>query len=68
MNTTPRGIAAATPHTSAKGLMTLKDATAWLSLKDTRVTIRLVREGRLKALTIGRRVYITVKSLEAFVS
>lgn len=51
----------------SKGLLPIKDATEWLSLHDTRVTKRLVREGKLKALTIGRRIYITTESLEKFV-
>ena len=42
----------------------LAAATASLGLKDTRVTMRLVREGRLKAVTIGRRVFITTASLD----
>lgn len=68
MNTTPSGRVAAMPRTPAKGLMSLKSASAWLDLRDTRVTMRLVREGKLKALTIGRRVYITTKSLNEFVA
>lgn len=48
-------------------LESLKSATESLGFRDTRVTMRLVREGRLKAITIGRRVMITTKSLNEFV-
>ena len=44
----------------------LQAATESLGLKDTRVTMRLVREGKLKALKIGNRVMITTASLNAF--
>lgn len=56
----------ATGHTSVKRLEPLLDATASLGLKDKRVTLRLVREGKLRAVTIGRRVFITTKSLNEF--
>lgn len=36
-------------------------------LSDTRVTMRLVRDGKLKAIKIGRRIFITTQSLEKFV-
>ena len=55
-----------TPQTLDRGLLTLKDATTWLSLKDDRVVMRLVREGKLTARRVGRRVFITSKSLEEF--
>ena len=47
-------------------LVPLKEATARLGLKDTRVIMRLVREGKLTARTIGRRIFITTASLEKF--
>ncbi|OZG61652.1 hypothetical protein BMYO_0166 [Bifidobacterium myosotis] len=53
-------------HTSLKRLEPLKSATESLGLKDTRVTMRLVREGKLKAVKIGTRVLITSKSLNEF--
>lgn len=49
-----------------RGLLTLKEATAWLALKDERVVMRMVREGQLSARRIGRRVFITTASLEKF--
>lgn len=55
-----------TTFANGRLLEPLKDATAKLGLKDTRVTMRLVREGRLVARTIGRRVFITTASLEKF--
>ncbi|MBT1178611.1 helix-turn-helix domain-containing protein [Bifidobacterium vespertilionis] len=54
-------------NTATKGLQALKAATEWLDLKDTRVTKRLVRDGKLKAIKIGNRIYITTESLNAFV-
>lgn len=59
-------ISKATGHTSMKRLEPLKAATESIGLNDTRVTMRLVREGRLKAVTVGRRVFITTKSLNEF--
>lgn len=53
--------------TTPRRLVTLREATAWLGLKDTRVTRRLTKEGRLKAVTIGNRVMITTKSLDELV-
>ncbi|MBW3089591.1 helix-turn-helix domain-containing protein [Bifidobacterium miconisargentati] len=53
-------------RTSIKRLEPLKAATESLGLKDERVTMRLVREGKLKAVRVGNRVLITTKSLDAF--
>lgn len=50
-----------------RGLLPLRAATTWLGLSDTRVTMRLVRDGKLKAIKIGRRIFITTQSLEKFV-
>lgn len=50
-----------------RGLVPLREATAYLGLHDTRVTMRLVREGRLKARRIGRRTMLTARSLREFV-
>lgn len=49
-----------------QGLKALKAATAWLDLRDNRVTMRLVKEGKLQAVRIGRRIFITTVSLEKF--
>lgn len=48
-------------------LLSLKETTSLLGLRDTRVTMRLVRDGKLKAIKIGRRIFITTQSLEKFV-
>lgn len=53
-------------NSTTKRLEPLKAATASLGFKDTRVTMRLVREGRLKAVTVGNRVMISTKSLNEF--
>lgn len=53
--------------TMARGLMPRPAAAKWLGLKDTRVVDRLVREGRLKAVKIGNRHFVTTKSLRRFV-
>lgn len=47
-------------------LLTLRDATASLGLRDKKVTMRLVKAGKLRALNIGQRIYITTASLDAF--
>ncbi|KAB5608076.1 hypothetical protein EHS19_02425 [Bifidobacterium jacchi] len=57
---------AANHGTSRSRLESLKTATESLGFKDERVTMRLVREGKLKAVMVGRRVMITTKSLDAF--
>lgn len=56
-----------TPSAQKQLLIPLKEATSSLGLHDTRVTMNLVREGKLKALKIGRRIFITTQSLEKFV-
>lgn len=52
---------------TTRGLMPRPAAAEWLGLKDVRVVDRLVREGRLKAVMIGRRHYVTCRSLSKFV-
>lgn len=47
-------------------LIPLRDATGQLGFSDTRVTKRLVLEGKLDARTIGRRIMITADSLYKF--
>lgn len=54
-------------NTSLNRLEPLAEATHSLGLKDTRVTMRLVREGKLRAFKISTRIYITTKSLNEFV-
>ena len=59
-------ITSTTTNAAGRRLEPLREATTSLGLKDTRVTMRLVREGRLKAVKIGSRVMITAASLDAF--
>ena len=59
-------ITSTTTNAAGRRLEPLQAATESLGLKDTRVTMRLVREGKLKALKIGNRVMITTESLNAF--
>lgn len=59
-------IPTASARTSVSRLESLKAATESLGFKDERVTMRLVREGKLKAVRVGNRVLITTKSLDAF--
>lgn len=54
-------------NTQNQLLFPLKEATSLLGLHDTRVTMRLVRNGKLKAIKIGCRIFITTQSLEKFV-
>lgn len=49
-----------------RGLVPLREATTWLGMRDSRVTMRLVREGQLKARKLGNRVMITSKSLRDY--
>lgn len=51
---------------NVRRLEPLKAATKSLGLKDDRVTMRLAREGKLKALKIGNRIMITTASLDKF--
>lgn len=67
MNTSSPTITAANHGTSLRRLEPLKAATESLGFKDERVTMRLVREGKLKAVVVGKRVMITTKSLDEFV-
>lgn len=53
--------------TSMRRLEPLKEATASLGFKDERITKRLIRENKLKALKIGNRIYVTTQSLDKFV-
>lgn len=54
-------------HTSLRRLEPLKSATASLGFKDDRVTLRLIREGKLKAIKVGKRIMVTTSSLDKFV-
>lgn len=47
-------------------LVSVRHAADLMDMKDTRVIMRLVREGRLRARKIGRRNYIVVSSLNDF--
>lgn len=67
MNSSSSTVAAANRGTSLRRLEPLKAATESLGFKDERVTMRLVREGKLKAVVVGKRVMITTKSLDEFV-
>lgn len=66
MNSNATAIRQAGPHTSTRRLEPLKAATESLGFKDERVTMRLVREGKLEAIKIGTRVMITTASLDKF--
>lgn len=50
-----------------RGLVPLSEATRYIGMRDSRVTMRLVREGKLRAIQLGRRVMITSSSLRDFV-
>lgn len=67
MKSTPETFGRPNRNTSMSRLEPLPKATHSLGLKDSRVTLRLVREGKLRALKIGNRIYITTKSLNEFV-
>lgn len=54
-------------HTSRVRLEPLKSATASLGFKDDRVTLRLIREGKLRAIKVGKRIMVTTASLDSFV-
>ncbi|MBW3078579.1 helix-turn-helix domain-containing protein [Bifidobacterium simiiventris] len=66
MNNITNAIPGPNANTNMKRLESLKDATHSLGLRDTRVTMRLVREGKLKAIQIGNRIMITTASLNKF--
>ncbi|PLS32103.1 hypothetical protein Uis1B_0196 [Bifidobacterium margollesii] len=66
MNDTTNTIATPNASTNMRRLEPLKAATESLGFHDTRVTMRLVREGKLKAVQIGKRVMISTKSLNDF--
>lgn len=51
---------------SRRRLEPLGEATRSLGLKDPRVTMRLIREGRLKAVKIGNRIFVSSRSLDEF--
>lgn len=67
MNTTTNTIATPNANTNVRRLEPLKAATESLGFRDTRVTMRLVRDGKLKAMKVGNRVMISTKSLNDFV-
>lgn len=48
-------------------LIPLREATYLIGCKDTRVTSRLIAEGKLKAKNQGKRVYIKASSLREYV-
>lgn len=49
-----------------KALVTVRHAADLMDVKDTRIIMRLVREGRLRARKIGRRNFIVMSSLNDF--
>lgn len=51
---------------ASKQLVTMQHAAQMLDLRDTRVVMRLVREGKIRARKIGRRNYVVVSSLRDF--
>lgn len=63
-----KGVPAMATTTDVRKLIPIKEATLMLGMHDVRVTKELIRQGRLKARTIGRNVLVTARSLDEFVN
>ncbi|KFI55264.1 hypothetical protein [Bifidobacterium callitrichos] len=66
-NTTTASYGEPNGRTSRVRLEPLKSATKSLGFTDDRVTMRLIREGKLKAIKISNRIMVTTASLDKFV-